>query len=206
MRRSPSSLVNRSMTAPEDPSSVHQAGAWLTARTFVSPMRYAMFNAAPPDTTDESSRSVSLSCSRPRPEMPGCSIKTTGLPRHWHGTATPNPSTSKRPTPTSPSNGRGNTASRAMRSSTGHQDARDPSHPRIPHAEVGARRVRRARQLKFQIFLARVEPAALAGLLLEGQFLSATIPVVDLTLEPGTHLALDTVDLGKATFARLPQM
>ena len=29
--------------------------------------------------------------------MPGCSIKTTGLPHHWHGTATPNPSTSKRP-------------------------------------------------------------------------------------------------------------
>ena len=32
------------------------------------------------------------------------------------------------------------------------QDRRDQSHPRIPHAEVGARRA----ELKFQIFLASV--------------------------------------------------
>src|SRR5437588_12085391 len=46
------------MTAPEHPSSVDRASAGWTARTFVSPMRYATFNAAPPDTTDELSRSV----------------------------------------------------------------------------------------------------------------------------------------------------
>src|SRR5215471_15284003 len=123
-------------------------------------MRYAMFNAAPPDTTDESSRSVSLSCSRPRPEMPGCSIKTTGLPHHWHGTATPNHPHRRdrrqlhhRVEGALPHRGR-------CVHLRGQQDGRDPSHPRIPHAEVGARRARRARQLKFQIFLARIHKRA----------------------------------------------
>jgi hypothetical protein len=37
---------------------VDRASAWLTAKTFVSPMRYATFNGAQPDTTDESLRSA----------------------------------------------------------------------------------------------------------------------------------------------------
>jgi hypothetical protein len=59
------------MAAPE-PAGVDPASAWLTARAFVSPMRYAMFNVAQPTTTDESSPSVSLSYSRRRPGMRGC--------------------------------------------------------------------------------------------------------------------------------------
>jgi hypothetical protein len=116
-------------------------------------MRYATFNAARPGTTDESSRSVSLSCSRPRAEMLGCSIKRTGSPRRWHGTAIPNPSTSKRPTPTSPSSGRATTASRGQHHLRRSEDPSNPNHRGISDAETATRR---ARRLKFQICLARI--------------------------------------------------
>ena len=46
------------------------------------------------------------------------------------------------------------------------QDRRDQSHPRIPHAEVGARR---AQQLKFQIFLASVEYLTYAMIFRRGE-------------------------------------
>jgi hypothetical protein len=58
----------------------------------------------------------------------------------------------------------------------GSQDRRDQSHPRIPHAEVGASR---AQQLKFQIFLASLTafttlalslPAAAQDYKVTGQF------------------------------------
>jgi hypothetical protein len=63
---------------------------------------------------------------------------------HWHGTATPNPSTSRRPTPTSPSSGRGITASRAMPSSTRIARRRDQcilGYPtqKLEHAARNAR-------------------------------------------------------------------
>src|SRR5690348_14763203 len=103
---------------PEDPSSVDRASAWLTARIFISPMRYATFNVAQPDTTDESLPSGSLSSSRRKRGMPGCSIKRMGSPRSSHGTGTPNPSISKRPMRTSPSSGRVATASRVRHSCT----------------------------------------------------------------------------------------
>ena len=51
--------------------------------------------------------------------------------------------------------------------------------------------------------IAGIEPATLAGLLLERQLLGAAVPVVDLALEPRLHLALDPVDLRKPTLARL---
>jgi hypothetical protein len=56
----------------------------------------------------------------------------------------PQPIQSKRPTPTSPSNGRGNTASRAMRSSTGHQDGRDEPSSDTPRRSWSTPRTARA--------------------------------------------------------------
>jgi hypothetical protein len=47
------------------------------------PMRYATLNGVQPDMTDESLRPGSLSCSRRRRGMPGCSLKRMGSPRPW---------------------------------------------------------------------------------------------------------------------------
>jgi hypothetical protein len=50
-----------------------------------------MFNVAQPNTTDESSPSVSLSYSRRRPGMRGCWILRIGWLRAWHAMGEPEP-------------------------------------------------------------------------------------------------------------------
>src|SRR6516165_1081430 len=92
MRRSPSSLVNRSMTAPRRPIKRAPGKRMVDGKDFrlADEVRYVQRCAARHDGRIVTIGQLILS--RPRPEMPGCSIKTTGLPHHWHGTATPNPS------------------------------------------------------------------------------------------------------------------
>src|SRR5260370_31831051 len=116
-------------------------------------MRYATFNVAQPDATDESLLSGSLSSSRRNRGMPGCSIKRMGLPRSLHGKGIPNASLSKRPMPTSPSNGRVATASRVRHSCTltAKRGGPEPSWD-TRRSEW----IRPARSLKFQICLASI--------------------------------------------------
>jgi len=98
------SLVKSSMAAREDPSSGDRASAWLTARIFhlADEVRHIQRCAARRD--DESLLSGSLSSSR---RNRGCLVldKEDGLAAHLHG-RDPEPILSKRPMPTSPSNGR----------------------------------------------------------------------------------------------------
>src|ERR1700738_4176221 len=54
-------------------------------------MRYATFNVAQPDATDESLLSGSLSSSRRNRGMPGCSIKRMGSPRKLARDGDPEP-------------------------------------------------------------------------------------------------------------------
>ena len=77
-----------------------------------------MFNVALPNTTDESSLSVSLSYSRRRPGMRGCWILRIGWLRSRHAMGSQNPSISKKPMSPSRSIGRGTTASRVPHSSS----------------------------------------------------------------------------------------
>ena len=77
-----------------------------------------MFNVAQPNTTDESSPSVSLSYSRRRAGMRGCWILRIGWLRAWHAMGSQNPSISKKPMSPSRSIGKGTTASRVPHSSS----------------------------------------------------------------------------------------
>src|SRR6516165_5603884 len=155
MRRSPSSLVNRSMTAPRRPVKRAPGKRMVDGKDFrlADEVRYVQRCAARHDGRIVTIGQLILFSTETGDAW--LLDKDDGLAAPLARDGVPNPSTSKRPTPTSPSNGRGTTASRAMRSSTRTSRRAGPSHPRIPHAEVGARRARRARQLKFQIFLAR---------------------------------------------------
>jgi hypothetical protein len=67
-------------------------------------MRYATFNSAQPDTTNESLPLGSLSCLRHKQGMLGCWMLRIGSLRSWRGMESL--STSKRPMPTSRSIGR----------------------------------------------------------------------------------------------------
>ena len=69
--------------AVEKPSSADRASGSSMARVFVSPTRFAIFSAAPPTTTAASSPSVNLSCSPPKPAMPGCSTPPISSPHGW---------------------------------------------------------------------------------------------------------------------------
>ena len=145
------------MAAPENPVSVDRASACLTAGPFVSPMRYATFNGAQPETTDESSRSGGLSRSRRRRGTPGSLMQRISLPRSWHATGTPSPSTSRKPTELHHRFERQLPHRRRRFHLQRSQAGRDESHPRVSHAEAGARR---AWELKFQICLFRSSRSA----------------------------------------------
>src|SRR6516225_1292772 len=98
MRRSPSSLVNRSMTAPRRPVKRAPGKRMVDGKDFrlADEVRYVQRCAARHDGRIVTIGQLILFSTETGDAS--CSIKTTGLPHHWHGTATPNPSTSKRPT------------------------------------------------------------------------------------------------------------
>ena len=129
--------------SPEDPSSVDRASAWLTARTFVSPMRYATFNscAARHDGRIVTDRAAYLVLDA-RQEMLGCWMKADRLAAPLARDGDPEPIHIEETDANFTIDWKGHYRIEGdgihLRRS---EHARNPNYPRIPDAEARGRSV-----------------------------------------------------------------